>query len=319
MSPGAGRRVLDAEVRALERLRDSLGDAFRGAVDRMASCEGRVVVTGMGKSGLVGHKISATLASTGTPSFFLHPAEAFHGDLGMVKPVDVVLALSNSGETEELVRLVPLLKRLGAFVVAATASEKSTLATLADLHVGVPVDEEGCPLNLAPMASTTAQLALGDALAAELMERRNFKQEDFALFHPGGKLGKRFMRVRDLMHAGGAVPLVLPSTPMREVIFEISAKKLGLAVVAEADGRVVGIVTDGDMRRLLEKHGGALLEMRAGECAHPDPKTISGEALAAEALRILEECKITSLLVLDGSRRVQGVLHLHDLWRLQLI
>ncbi len=319
MSHETARRVLETEARALAMLRDSLGAEFGAAVDKMAACSGRIVVTGMGKSGLVGHKISATLASTGSPSLFLHPAEAFHGDLGMVKPQDVVLALSNSGETEEIVRLVPFLKRIGATVVAATNSASSTLASMADIHITVPVEEEGCPLNLAPMASTTAQLALGDALAAELMERNRFQPEDFAQLHPGGKLGKRFMRVGELMHAGGAVPRVAPGALMRDVIFEISAKKLGLAVVAEENGTILGIITDGDMRRLLEKHGGALLERKAADCANRSPLTIAAGALAAEALRLMEEKKITALLVPDEQRRIQGVIHLHDLWRLQLL
>ena len=319
MSHETARRVLEAEARALNRLSESLSEDFGKAVAKMASCEGRVVVTGMGKSGLVGHKISATLASTGTPSFFLHPAEAFHGDLGMVKPEDVILALSNSGETEEIVRLVPFLKRLGACVVAATGSPASTLASLCDIHITVPIDEEGCPLNLAPMASTTAQLALGDALAAELMEKKRFQPEDFAQLHPGGKLGKRFMRVGELMHASDALPRVLPATCMKDVIYEISAKKLGLAVVAEEDGTIRGIITDGDMRRLLERHGGALLERKAADCANKNPQTISAGALAAEALRMMEERKITALLVPDEEGRIQGVIHLHDLWRLQLL
>jgi len=319
VTSGAGRRVLEAEIQALRHLQENLGDAFDAAVDRLGSCAGRVVVTGMGKSGLVGQKIAATLASTGTPAIFLHPADALHGDLGMVTGADVVLALSNSGETEEILRLVPALKRLGVGLVAATGSARSTLAGVSDLHLEVRVAEEGCPLELAPMASTTAQLALGDALAAELMVRRGFRKEDFALFHPAGALGKRLMRVRELMHTGDAVPRVLPSTTMRETILEISAKKLGMAVVAEADGTVRGLLTDGDLRRLLEAHGGALLEKTAGACAHPDPLGIAGELLAAEALRLMEERKITSLLVLDGARRLEGVLHLHDLWRLQLL
>lgn len=319
MSAGAGKRVLAVEARALQRLHDTLGESFEATVVRLVSCAGRVVVTGMGKSGLVGQKISATLASTGTASFFLHPADALHGDLGMVKGEDAVLALSNSGETDEILRLVPALKRLGVFLVAVTGSARSTLAGVADLHIEASVEEEGCPLELAPMASTTVQLALGDALAAELMVRRGFGKEDFALFHPAGALGKRLMRVRELMHTGDAVPRVTPQTSMREAILEISAKKLGMAVVAEADGTVRGVLTDGDLRRLLERHGGALLEMRAGDCAHRDPLGISGELLAAEALRLMEERKITSLLVVDGARRIEGVLHLHDLWRLQLL
>lgn len=319
MSAGAGKRVLAVEARALQRLHDTLGESFEAAVARLVGCPGRVVVTGMGKSGLVGQKISATLASTGTASFYLHPADALHGDLGMVKGEDAVLALSNSGETEEILRLVPALKRLGVLLVAVTGSSRSTLAGVADLHIEVAVEEEGCPLELAPMASTTAQLALGDALAAELMVRRGFGKEDFALFHPAGALGKRLMRVRELMHTGASLPRVTPQTPMREAILEISAKKLGMAVVAEAEGAVRGVLTDGDLRRLLERHGGSLLEMTAGECTRPGPRSVPPDVLAAEALRLMEEAKITSLVVQDGEGKLLGVLHLHDLWRLQLL
>lgn len=319
MSTEAARRALAAEIEALQGLHDSLGEAFEAAVARIVACPGRLVVTGMGKSGLVGQKISATMASTGTPSFYLHPADALHGDLGMVKPEDVVLALSNSGETEEILRLAPALKRLGVFLVAVTASSRSTLAGLCDLHLEVLIREEGCPLALAPMASTTAQLALGDALAAELMVRRGFRKEDFALFHPAGALGKRFMRVRELMHGKEAAPKVLPGTLMREAILEVSAKKLGLAVVADEAGKVLGILTDGDLRRLLEAHGGALLEMTAGSCVKGYPQTVSPDALAAEALHLMEERKITSLVVQDEGGHLLGVLHLHDLWRLQLV
>lgn len=312
------RRVLAIEAKTLESLRDSLGNSFQKTVDAILACSGRVVVTGMGKSGLIGHKISATLASTGTPAFFLHPADALHGDLGMVKQEDVVLALSNSGETEEILRLVPQLKRIGAFIVGVTGSAQSSLAGLSDLHITVIVEREGCPLELAPMASTTAQLALGDALCAELMEHRNFRKEDFALFHPGGKLGKRFMRVSELMHAGDELPLVPPSAPMRDVIYEISSKKLGMTVVG-GGGSVAGVITDGDVRRLLEKHGGSLMEMTAGDCCTPSPVTIQPDALAAEALNLLESRKITAVLVTSADKRILGVLHLHDLWRLQLI
>jgi arabinose-5-phosphate isomerase len=319
MNLNGAKKVLTVESEALLRLRDSLDVSFAKLVEVILTCKGRVVVTGMGKSGIVGHKISATLASTGTPSFSLHPAEALHGDLGMVTKDDVVFALSNSGETEELVDLAPFFKRMGAFMAAATGNPNSTLARSCDLHITVAIDQEACPLGLAPMASTTAQMALGDALAAALIERRGFKSEDFALLHPGGKLGKRLMRVRDLMHTGAAVPRVTPGTPMKEALYEISAKKLGHTVVADGTGRVLGIITDGDMRRLMEKHGGALLGMTAGECAHPDPLTIACDAMAVEALGLMESRKITSLVVVDASDQLLGVLHLHDLWGLQMI
>ena len=319
MSLDGAKKVLTIEAQALLSLRDSLDNTFVEVVERIMSCEGRVVVTGMGKSGLVAHKIAATLASTGTPSFCLHPADALHGDLGMLKREDVILALSNSGETEELVALVPFIKRIGALLACATGNPSSTLAKAADLHVTVAVDREACPLGLAPMASTTAQMALGDALAAALIERREFKAEDFARLHPGGKLGKRLMRVKELMHAGDAVPKLLRDTPMKDAIYEISSKKLGMAVVASEGGKVLGVITDGDLRRFLEKHGGALLQMTAGECMHPNPSRISPNAMAVEALDILESRKITSLVVADPEGTLLGVLHLHDLWGIQLI
>ena len=319
MTLNGARKVLAVEAEALLRLSESLDDAFIKLVEAILSCKGRVVVTGMGKSGLVGQKISATLASTGTPSFALHPADALHGDLGMVTGEDVVFALSNSGETEELIALAPILKRMGAFLATATGNPQSTLARACDLHITVAIDQEACPLGLAPMASTTAQMALGDALAAALIERRGFKPEDFALLHPGGKLGKRLMRVHELMHTGEAIPRVSPDTLMKDVLFEISAKKLGHAVVVDGKGKVTGIVTDGDMRRLIEKHGGALLDMTAGGCAHPAPLTIAPGAMAVEALGLMESRKITSLVVLDPEDNLLGVLHLHDLWGIQMI
>jgi arabinose-5-phosphate isomerase len=313
------KKVLTVEAEALLRLRDSLDATFLQLVESVLHCKGRVVVTGMGKSGLVGQKISATLASTGTPSFALHPADALHGDLGMVTRDDVVFALSNSGETEELVALAPILKRLGAFLAAATGNPKSTLALACDLHITVAIDQEACPLGLAPMASTTAQLALGDALAAALIERRGFKAEDFARLHPGGKLGKRLMRVSDLMHAGAAAPRVGLDARMKDVLYEISAKKLGHAVVVDGAGRVAGIITDGDMRRLIEQHGGALLEMTARACVRSKPLTIAPGAMAVEALGLMESRKITSLVVAGPDETLLGVLHLHDLWGLQMI
>jgi len=319
MTLDGAKRVLAVEAEALLRLSESLDDSFTKLVEAILSCKGRVVVTGMGKSGLVGQKISATLASTGTPSFALHPADALHGDLGMVTGEDVVFALSNSGETEELIALAPILKRMGAFLATATGNPKSTLARTCDLHIPVAIDQEACPLGLAPMASTTAQMALGDALAAALIERRGFKPEDFARLHPGGKLGKRLMRVNELMHTGEAIPRVSPDTLMKDVLYEISAKKLGHAVVVDDHGKVTGIITDGDMRRLIEKHGGTLLEMQAGACAHPAPLAIAPGAMAVEALGLMENRKITSLVVLDAEGNLMGVLHLHDLWGLQMM
>jgi arabinose-5-phosphate isomerase len=319
VSLDTARRVLGVEAKALEDLAASLGEPFLRAVEVILAAKGRLVVTGMGKSGIVGRKIAATLASTGTPSFFLHPAEALHGDLGMVIEEDVVLALSNSGETEELLRLAPTFRRMKVPVIAITGVPGSGLAGAATVHLPVVIDREACPLGLAPMASTTAQMALGDALAAELMERRGFKSEDFARLHPGGKLGKKLMKVSELMHAGDDLPAVPPTMPMRDVIYEISRKRLGVAVVKGGDGRVAGIITDGDLRRLLERHGGDLLAKTAGECAYPNPATVSPDLLAAEALATLEKRKITSLVVADEDGKLLGVLHLHDLWGIQLI
>jgi arabinose-5-phosphate isomerase len=309
--------VLRTEATAVEGLIPQLDERFDRAVELLRACPGRVVCTGMGKSGLVLQKIAATLSSTGTPAFFLHPAEAVHGDLGMIVPGDVVLAASYSGTTEELMRLVETLKRLGVPLVVMTANESGPLARHADLHLPVAIDREACPLNLAPTASTTATLALGDALAMALLEARGFTREDFALLHPAGRLGKRLLKVDQLMHQGDALPRVLTSTPMREAIYEMSRKKLGITAVTDEDGRLLGCVSDGDLRRLLTSDEG-LLRHTAGECMMRDPRTIPGDELAAAALKMMEEHRITSLFVCDAERRVQGIVHLHDLWKLEL-
>jgi arabinose-5-phosphate isomerase len=319
MTLDGAKKVLAIEAEALLRLKDSLDNGFVDLLEKILVCKGRVVVSGMGKSGLIAHKIAATLASTGTPALFLHPSEALHGDLGMVTADDVVFALSNSGETEELVRLAPFIKRLGAFLASATGTPKSTLARVSDLHITVTIDQEACPLGLAPMASTTAQLALGDALAAALIERRGFKADDFARLHPGGKLGKRLMRVNELMHKGREIPRVAPETLLKDAIYEISSKKLGMTVVTDGEGRLEGVITDGDMRRLFQDHGGDVLDWPAADCASRKPLTIRPEAMAVQALGIMESRKITSLVVVDEESRVEGVLHLHDLWGLQMI
>jgi arabinose-5-phosphate isomerase len=319
MSLDTARRVLNIEVDALYRLSENLDEAFLKAVEWILTCKGRLVVTGIGKSGIVGHKISSTLASTGTPSIVLHPSEALHGDLGMVKENDIVLAISNSGGTEEFLQLVPIFKRMGVRVIAMTGNPESALADIADLHLNVSIDHEACPLGLAPMASTTAQMAMGDALAAVLIERRGFQAEDFARLHPGGKLGKRLMRVEELMRRGEELPKIAPDLPMKEVILIISEKRLGLGIVVKEDRSILGIITDGDLRRLLEQHGGALLEMTALDCSSPGPVTIAPETMAVEALNFLESRKITSLLVVDEREKLIGVLHLHDLWGVQLI
>jgi arabinose-5-phosphate isomerase len=277
-----------------------------------------VVVTGMGKSGIIAQKIAATLSSTGSPALFLHPAEAVHGDLGVLMPGDVVVALSGSGETEEILRLLATLKRKGDALITFCCNLQSTLAQASDVALDCSVEREACGLNLAPTASTTAMLALGDALAVAVSLRKGFRAEDFAELHPGGKLGKQLAKVRELMHSGEDIPAVTPSTSMADVIFEMSSKKLGITTVQE-DGRLCGVISDGDLRRLLEREGGAALSKTAGEAMNPHPRTIASSELAARALAILEERKITSLVVVDADGKVEGVVHLHDLWGVELI
>jgi arabinose-5-phosphate isomerase len=288
-------------------------------VDLLFACKGRVVVTGMGKSGIVGRKISATLSSTGTPSFFLHPAEALHGDLGMIARGDVMLAVSYAGETREIIALLDALKRLEIPLVALTGNPKSTIGQASDIVLDVSVNEEACSLNLAPTASTTVAMAVGDALAVSLLERRDFRHDDFAALHPAGSLGKRLLRVDKVMHSGEALPRVSPDAPMPDVFHEMSAKKLGMTTVTHPDGTLAGILTDGDLRRLMEKHGGAVLSMRVADCMTKTPQTLGPNVLASEALTLMEKRKITSVVVIDEKRRVLGVVHLHDLWGLQLV
>jgi arabinose-5-phosphate isomerase len=317
--------MVRTEAAALEtlakRLEGPMAEPFARAVEMILNCgqgNGRVVVTGMGKSGIIAQKIAATLSSTGSPALFLHPAEAVHGDLGVLMPGDVVVALSVSGETEEILRLLATLKRKGDALVTLCCNLNSTLAQASDVALDCGVEREACGLNLAPTASTTTMLALGDALAIAVSLRKGFRAEDFAELHPGGKLGKRLAKVRDLMHAGDDVPVVAPATPMTDVIYEMSSKKLGIATVQEA-GRLLGVISDGDLRRLLEHEGGAALSKTAGEAMNPRPRTIGAGELAAKALAILEERKITSLIVVDVGEKVEGVLHLHDLWGVELI
>ena len=311
------RRVLEVEAAAILGLIDRLDETFIRVIEVLYASSGRVVTMGLGKSGIICKKISATLASTCTPSFFLHPAEAIHGDLGMIVRGDVVLAISNSGETEELVKLLPSLKRIGAEIVAMTGNPTSSLARGADYHLSAAISREACPLGLAPTASTTATLALGDAVAMALLLRKGFKEEDFAVLHPGGKLGKRFLRVRDLMHTGNDIPVVKGSTPMSEVIYEMSKKGFGIAAVINDAEELEGVISDGDLRRLLQKDE-RILRHTARESMKPDPVTIGAGELASAALQIMEERKITSLFVPDERRRVQGIIHLHDLWGLEL-
>lgn len=310
------KRVLEVEAAAILGLIGHLDDTFVNVVELVNNSRGRVVTMGLGKSGIICKKISSTLASTGTPSFFMHPAEAIHGDLGMIVSGDVVLAISNSGETEELVRLIPSIKRIGAEIVAITGNPQSTLARGADFHLNAAISREACPLGLAPTASTTATLALGDALAMALLVRKGFKEEDFAFLHPGGRLGKRFLRVRDLMHSGQAVPLVDISTSMHDVIHEISKKGFGITAVTEG-GTLAGVVSDGDLRRLLQRDEN-ILKKTAGDSMKRNPVTIAAEELASAALQLMEERKITSLFIVDDTRAVRGIIHLHDLWGLEL-
>jgi arabinose-5-phosphate isomerase len=310
------RQVLEIESQAIRDLLPQLDGGFDRAVEMLRACRGRVVCTGMGKSGLVLQKVAATLSSTGTPAVFLHPAEAIHGDVGMVVEGDVVLAASNSGTTEELVRLVETLRRLSIPLIAITGRPGSPLARLADVHLSVAIQQEACPLNLAPTASTTATLALGDALAMAVMEARGFTPDDFARLHPGGQLGKRLLRVRQLMHGGEQVPTVTTDTPMREAIYEMSRKGLGVTAVVDGEGRLEGVISDGDLRRLLERDE-SLLRRTAGDCMRREPKTIDGDELASAALKRMEDHRITSLFVCEDGR-LTGVVHLHDLWRLEL-
>jgi len=318
-------RLVRTEAEALlalaERLEGAMAADFERAVERILECggaRGRVVVTGMGKSGIIAQKIAATLSSTGSPALFLHPAEAVHGDLGMIVEGDVVVALSASGETEEILRLLVTIQRMGIPLISLVCSTQSTLALASEIALDCSVPGEACGLGLAPTASTTAMLALGDALAIAVSLRRGFRAEDFAALHPGGKLGKRLATVRQLMHAGDAIPRVALETPMKDVIYEMSSKKLGMTVV-ERDGRLAGVISDGDLRRLLEKDGPDGLRKSAGEVMNPSPKTIGASELAVRGLHTMEERKITSLIVVDGERRVEGVLHLHDLWGTELI
>ncbi len=312
-------RVLLIEAAAIERLASRLDEGFVKAVDMIAAGHGRLICTGMGKSGIICQKLAATFTSTGTPSHFLHPAEAIHGDLGMVRGDDVVLAISYSGETEELLRLLEVLKRIGTPLISLTGNLQSTLARQSDVALDVGVEQEACPMGLAPTASTTAALAMGDALAMALMERKGFRPEDFAELHPGGELGRKLLRVDAVMHAGDDIPAVPRDTHMKDVIYEISRKGLGVTAVIDADHRPLGIITDGDLRRLLERHGGSLLDHSAGQCMHENPRTIRPDELATTALRLMEERRITSLLVTDLSGLLVGIVHLHDLWRTEMI
>ena len=313
MSLDIARQVLETEATAIRNLVEQLGDDFEQAVELVLACTGRVVWTGMGKSGIICRKLAATMSSTGTPALFLHPAEAIHGDLGMVTESDLVVAISNSGATDEILRLLEILRRQGIQLIAMSSHPDSPLAKAADVHLDLGVRNEACPLNLAPTASTTASLALGDALALTVAVRKGFREEDFARFHPGGKLGKKFLKVKDLMHSGDDIPVVSIDTAMKDVIYEMSRKGLGLATVLDANSSLLGVITDGDLRRLMERDPDPLARS-AEEVMHTGGVCISADELATAALKKLEEKRITSLMVCDGSGKVAGVLHVHDLW-----
>ena len=312
------RRVLKIEAAAITGLIERLDSRFARAVELLYACKGRVVVTGLGKSGLIGRKIAATFSSTGTPSLFLHAAEALHGDLGILTGSDVLLAISSSGETEELIELLEAVKRLRIPLVTMTARARSTLAAASDIVLDIAVTEEACSLNLAPTASTAAALAMGDALAIAVLERRGFREDDFALLHPGGRLGNKLRRVEALMHSGEDLPRVLATARMPDVIYEMSRKGLGLTAVTDSNGQLLGIVTDGDLRRMMQKRKENVLNLAAGDCMTENPVTLGRSELAASALRVMEEKKITSVLVVDADGRLEGVVHIHDLWTLQL-
>jgi arabinose-5-phosphate isomerase len=312
------RKVLETEAAAILALVERLDERFDRAVELLRNCRGRVILAGMGKSGIICRKIAATLTSTGTPAMFLHPAEAIHGDLGVIQSSDVVVALSYSGETDELLRLLETIRRLGAKLVVITGMPTSALAQAADVALDCSVAEEACPMNLVPTASTTAALAIGDALAMTLLVEKGFGMQDFVNLHPGGKLGKRLMRVESLMHAGKQCPIVRSDTRMRDVIYEMSSKGLGMTCVVDGGDALLGIITDGDLRRHMDTAPG-LLELTAGDVMTRDPVTVPPATLAAEALNIMEQRKITSIVVVDdGTLRVAGVVHLHDLWRTEM-
>jgi len=312
-----GRRVFEEELEGVKSVADKIGDSFVEAVNAVRNCRGKVVVSGLGKAGIVGKKIAATLASTGTPAFFLHAAEGAHGDLGMVTKGDVIIAISNSGETDEILQIIPTLKRLDVTLIAVVGRADSSLARAADIVIDVGVPKEACPLGLAPTTSSTAMMVLGDALAITLLELNGFTAEKFALFHPAGSLGKKLLlKVKDLMHAGDLVPRVKSQTPMSEVVLEMSEKRLGMACVDDDEGRVIGIITDGDLRRGLQKYHD-LFSREAKDVMMANPKMIDKEALAIDGLNKMEKFSITSLLAYDASdpRRCVGVLHIHDIMK----
>ena len=314
------KKILKIEADAVEALIDRIDKAFVEAVDIMYTCTGKVIVTGMGKSGLIGKKIAATLASTGTPALYMNPAEGSHGDIGMVSKGDVLLAISNSGETEEIIRILPTLKRLDIRIIAMTGNTKSMLSRISDVTIDVSVKEEACPMGLAPTASTTAALAMGDALAITLLNKKGFTHEDFAFFHPGGSLGRRLiLTVEDLMHKGDVIPSVNIDTLMKEAIMEISSKRLGITSVIDNNGKLIGVITDGDLRRGLERWGADFFSLKAGDVMTHRPKTIRKNMLAAKAVALMEKYSITVLVVADDEDNVEGIIHLHDLLKAGIV
>lgn len=313
MSRDTARKVLEIEARAILDLVSRIDDSFDRAVEALFACTGRVVVTGMGKSGIIAQKVSATFASTGTPSLYLHPVEAIHGDLGRIVKGDVLLVVSYSGDTAEILSLVTAVKRLRAPLVSLTGNPRSALAAASDVHLDVSIREEACPLGLAPTASTTAALAMGDALAMALLERRGFTAENFAVLHPGGPIGDKLLRVEDVMHVGNDVPRVRLDTKMKDVLFEMTRKRLGMTTVVDDEGRLRGILSDGDLRRQMERHGYGLLDRTAEECMTPKPILIDRHEHATGALDLMEGRKITALVITDADGKVDGVVHLHDL------
>jgi arabinose-5-phosphate isomerase len=318
MAIEGAKRVFQVEAEAIAGLAEHLDARFEKAVDILHECKGRAVVTGLGKSGLIGRKVAATFSSMGTPSLFLHAADALHGDLGMLAAGDVLVAISSSGETQELIDLIEPAKRLGIPLITLTAHSNSPLGAASDVVLNIGVKEEACTLNLAPTSSTAAALAMGDALAVVLAERRDFQEHDFAALHPGGRLGKKLRRIETLMHTGDDLPRVLPTTKMPDVIYEMSRKGLGLTAVTKPDGRLMGIITDGDLRRVMQRRKQNVLDLAAIDCMTKKPVTLPRTELAAAALRLMEEKKITSVIVVDGAGRLEGVVHIHDLWTLQL-
>jgi len=316
-SIAAAQRVLEAEATAIRNLMDRIGPSFLRAVELAEACRGKIAVTGLGKSGIICNKIAATLSSTGSPAFFLHAADALHGDCGLLGSEDIVLAVSKSGETSEILQILNVCKRLGLPVIALAGEKDSSLARFADVYLDVSVDQEPCPLGMAPTASTAAALALGDALAIALMEKKGFGQEDFASLHPAGSIGKKLLRVEELMHRGTAIPQVREAALMPEVIYEMSRKTLGMTTVVDGEGNLTGVISDGDLRRLLEQEQDPL-KLTADRVMNRDPKTIHGNELAAAALSKMESVKITSLVVVDDTGKVSGVVHIHNLWRTEL-